>query len=194
MHGLINRAIEVFLRDTYGQELWYRIGDRAGVGRMGFETMFVYPPETTTRLLSAAIAELDIQQDMLLEDLGTFLPSNPRWESLRRLLRFGGETFREFLYSVDDLPRRANLAVPDLSLPALTLLSDHDDVMEISCLGPMPGFGHVLVGMLRTLADDYGTLVLIDLEVRDDGEERITVRLLSDEHGEARPFQLASGV
>ena len=32
MHGLINRAIQAFTRDTYGNDTWLRVTAEAGLG------------------------------------------------------------------------------------------------------------------------------------------------------------------
>ena len=56
-------------------------------------------------------------------------------------------------------PRRASLAVPELVLPELTVCEAPDGRVRIGCRSGNSGFGHVLVGILRTLADDYGALV-----------------------------------
>ena len=37
MHGLINRSIEVLLRDTYGAELWLTVAGDAALGFDSFE-------------------------------------------------------------------------------------------------------------------------------------------------------------
>ena len=49
----------------------------------------------------------------MMEDLGTYLIMNPSFPAVRRLLRFSGVTFLDFLHSLDDLPDRVRLAVPD---------------------------------------------------------------------------------
>lgn len=193
MHGLINRAIEVFIRETHGTPAWRRVSDVADLPREGFETMFVYPAETTERMLDAAERTLALPRDTLLEDLGTFLVTHRPWEAVRRLLRFSGDTFLEFVYSIDDLPRRARLALPELELPPLTLVGESEAGFEILCGASHPGAGHVMVGMLRTLADDYGTLVLLEHARDRDGCERVTVRILQSHHAEGRPFQLSAG-
>ena len=43
MHGLINRAIERFIRDTYGRDVWALIVARAGLGFSEFEAMLSRP-------------------------------------------------------------------------------------------------------------------------------------------------------
>jgi hypothetical protein len=47
--------------------------------------------------------------------------TDPGLEPLRRLLRFGGGTFEEFLVSLEELPDRARLAMPELEMPEITL-------------------------------------------------------------------------
>lgn len=194
MHGLINRAIQCFLRDTYGQSTWDAVAQEAELPPAGFEAMFLYDDETTKRMVDAAVAILGKPKEALLEDLGTYLVSHPNVESLRRLLRFGGESFHEFLHSVDDLPRRARLAVPDLELPSLEVLDHPSGQFEIVCRWDKAGFGHVLVGVLRTMADDYGALVMLDHEGGVGFEERVAVQVLQNEFTTGRPFELSAGV
>lgn len=194
MHGLVNRAIESFVRDTYGETNWAELARRANTPEEGFEAMFVYDDEATYRMLSAAEALLNRPMESILEDLGTYLVSNPRLGAIRRLLRFGGETFLDFLHSIDELPRRAALAVPDLSLPPVHVTEIDTGEIAIaveSADGARALFGHVLAGILRTMADEYGALAMLDHTGTADGVERITVTVLSTEFAEARPFQLS---
>jgi len=132
-------------------------------------------------------------RETVLEDLGTYLVSHPNVEPLRRLLRFGGETFGEFVESLDDLPRRAALALPELDLPALEVVPEggRDGEMRVCCRWTREGFSHVLVGMLRTMADDYGALVLLDHEGREGDAEWIRISVTSCAFSKGRPFRLA---
>ncbi|OSP54304.1 heme NO-binding protein [Pseudoruegeria sp. SK021] len=193
MHGLMNRAVQCFVRDTYGVEMWKALAYSADVPMAGFEAMFVYDDAMTDRMLDGATRLLNRPQESILEDIGTYIVSHPNVESLRRLLRFGGETFLEFLLSVDDLPRRARLAVPDLGLPAMEIIEGDYGAFELICRGDRPGFGHVMVGLLRTMADDYGALVVLDYEGRNGLEETISIQILQNEFTEGRPFELATG-
>jgi hypothetical protein len=193
MHGLVNRAIQCFVRDTYGAETWEALARRGDLPLAGFEAMFIYDDAITDRMLDAAVAVLGRPLDTVLEDLGTYLVSHPNVDALRRLLRFGGETFDEFVESLDELPRRAALALPELELPVLEVVPDdaHGTTSRISCRWPRAGFGHVLVGMLRTLADDYGALVLLDHEGWDGDAEWIRITVMSGSFSTGRPFRLA---
>lgn len=194
MHGLFNRAIQCFLRDTYGQPLWLAVVRRAQLGFEGFETMLTYDPALTEAVLTAAAVELKRPRETVLEDLGTYLVSHPNVDALRRLLRFGGASFVDFLHSLEDLPDRARLALPELDLPALEFSDLGEGRFALRCKGHVRGVGHVVVGLLRAMADDYGALVLLDHGGSDAGGEVVLIDLLDHSHASGRRFHLAAGL
>ncbi|GGH55716.1 heme NO-binding protein [Frigidibacter albus] len=201
MHGLVNRSLQCFLRDTYGPDLWDAVARRAGIGPDGFEAMQIYDDALTEAVLAAAAQQLVKPPEALLEDLGTYLVS---LEPLRRLLRFGGVGYADFLQSLDDLQGRAQLALPDLGLPALRLVAEPGGRFVLHLGGGLAGAAMarlappVLAGVLRAMADDYGALALIELpDVRQDASGAIHIDLLQARFAKGRRFQLglpAAGV
>lgn len=192
MHGLINRSIQCFLFDTFGEGLWAAAASAAQVPATGFEAMLSYPDRVTFAVLDAAAARLGRPRVALLEDLGTYLVSNPGFEALRRLLRFSGATFEDFLHSLDDLQGRGWLAVPELDLPELDLTTgEGGGRYRLRCRSPYPGYGHVMLGILRAMADDYGALVILDISTGPGGVETITIEVLETAFAEGRRFDLA---
>lgn len=196
MHGLVNRSIQCFIEDTYGAEIWDGVVRDTRLDFRDFEAMLVYDDTITFDVLDAACKALDKPRDALLDDLGTYLVTHKNMEAVRRLLRFGGHSFEEFLYSLDDLHDRAQLAIPDLDLPQLELLYFTPQSRGLTCTWTAPGYGSVLMGVLRALADDYGSLVLLDMDAsKDDGGrvvETIKIELLEHEFASGRSFSLAA--
>jgi len=192
MHGLINRAVQTFVCQTYGRERWQQVTEAAGLGFTEFEAMLIYDDDQTLRVLDALCADLGRPQSEVLEDLGTYLVSNPAVESLRRLLRFGGVTYVEFLHSLDDLPDRARLAVEDLHLPSLELRERTSGQFSLTCGPGLPGFGWVMMGVLRTMADDYGALAFLEYEGRYDESDVIAITLIETSFAEGRSFELGA--
>jgi Haem-NO-binding len=190
MHGLINRALQCFLRDNFGPDLWRDVARAAGFRAESFDTMAVYDLAVTDGLINAAARSLDRPRELLLEDLGTYLVSHKTVEPVRRLLRFGGADFMDFLLSVEDLPGRSRLAVPDIDVPHLTLQEDAADVYLLSCRSPLAGAGHVVMGLLRAMADDYGALVLLDHQGQRDGAEWLRIHVLEARFAAGRRFDL----
>jgi hypothetical protein len=195
MHGLINRSIQCFTRDIYGPDVWAKVIARSDFESDNFETMLSYTDESTFVLLDNLSKELGKTREESLEDIGTYLVSHKNVEALRRLLRFGGVTFEEFLHSLDDLHDRAKLAVSELELPHLELREHAPGMYSLNCRSHLQsfgaGFGHVMVGLLRAMADDYGALVLLDHQGGRQGVEVISVNLLESSFAEGRSFTLA---
>lgn len=197
MHGLINRSIQCFLQETYGRALWERVAFQAQVEASGFETMLRYEDSVTQALISAAARVLDRPEAAFLEDLGAFLVSI---EPLRRLLRFGGQGFFDFLMSLDELQSRGQMALPDLELPELVLEAQRGGWFGFKVCAAQRGWSAVVTGLVRAMADDYGALVLIEAEgplaVDVEPQEYIRVEVLDARFVEGRSFELArpSGV
>ncbi len=192
MHGLINSAIQAFVCATYGKRRWRHIAERAGLGFVSFEAMLHYDDGQSRRVLDIICADLGRQRDEFLEDLGTFLVTHPQVAPIRRLLRFGGETYVDFLYSLDDLPGRVRLAVPDLHLPALELWDCGDCRYMLLCNPGLDGYGSVLTGLLRAMADDYGALATLEHDRLDQGQEIIRIALIESSFARGRDFALGA--
>ncbi|EBA16677.1 hypothetical protein RSK20926_02694 [Roseobacter sp. SK209-2-6] len=192
MHGLINRAIQAFVASTYGEERWVTVMDLAGLGFTEFEAMLTYTDEQSEQMLAAMERVLERPLPEILEDLGTFLVSNPQVEALRRLLRFGGVNYVEFLHSLDDLPDRARLAVADLHLPPLELVEQAPGQFDLICQPGLPGYGSVMMGVLRAMGDDYGDLVILDHSGEKGDAEVISITLVESDFAEGRAFDLGA--
>jgi hypothetical protein len=192
MHGLINRAIQSFICATYGVDCWQRVTEAAGLGFFEFEAMLIYDADQSLRVLSAICAELDRPQAGILEDLGTYLVSHQQVEALRRLLRFGGVTYVDFLHSLDDLSDRVRLAVSDLHLPQLELREHTSSRFSLTCKPGLPGFDHVMMGVLRAMADDYGALVILEHDGARRGGEVISITLVKSSFSAGRHFELGA--
>lgn len=192
MHGLINRAVQCFVRDTYGTARWVAVTRRARLEFTDFEAMLHYDDDVTGRVISAISKELSLPKEVVLEDIGTYLVSHPNVEALRRLLRFSGVTFLEFLHSLDDLRARARLALSDLDLPELELHDHGDNLFSLKCHHELSGFSYVVMGVLRTMADDYGALVLLDHEGTAPSVDTIRIQLVEHAYSTGRHFELGA--
>ena len=191
MHGLVNHAVQCFLRDAYGAEAWRAVSRAAGVGPEGFEPMLDYDDHVTHDLLLAAARHLAKAPEALLEDLGTYLVSHDSQRSVRRLLRFSGATFSDFLHALDDRPRRGKLSMPYLDLPELELREDPPGCFRLFVLARQPAWGYVMLGLLRAMADDFGALVVIDIAPSTSSVTVIEISLHDGAFAAGRSFSLA---
>lgn len=195
MHGMICKALEGYLRGVHGPPAWREIRIAAGLEFESFETLSIYDDALFDRVIGQAVDRLAIPRDTLLEDLGTWLCTDPSMEPVRRLMRFSGATYGEFLYALEDMHERALMAVPDLNLPVVSVIEVDRGQFRVAISWHATGAGVVLMGILRAMADDYGTLAVI--EVASDSEpaggcaQTLAVSLVEADFAPARAFDLA---
>lgn len=192
MYGLLLRAIQSYLRETYGLALWGRVLRTANLPPEGFEPMMPYSLTVLRRVLGAVALELQRPLAPVLEDVGTFLIAAPPNQPLRRLLRFGGATFADFLHSLEELPDRARLALPGLDLPPLVLVEPAPGQFRLEIQGNFQVALPLALGALRAMADDYGALVLIEAVFPRGGARVMELRLqlLDAAHSRGQEFEL----
>lgn len=191
MHGIVNRSIQVFVTETHGAAVWREIAEVADLGFTDFEPMLSYERTYTPTLLRAVGTVLERPHASIMEDLGTFLVTYPGFEAVRRLLRFSGIDFLDLLQSLDDLAERARLAVPDLFLPALELRMVGSEQYILRCGRDVEGYGHLMIGVLQVMADDYGTLAVLSHEGVAGDREIVGITLVDTSYSSGRRFELA---
>lgn len=190
MHGMVNRALQGFLIATYGDEIWAEVRGQAGLPFASFEAMLEYPDVMTLECFRAACHVLHKHPNALLEDVGTWLVTDTHLEPLRRLMRFSGASFLDFLYSLEEMGDRGRLAVPDLDMPQITLTRLDPSTFHIRARWSLPGIAPILMGCLRAMADDYGALALLRLDGVDGADECLHVQLLDTAYSQGRSFDL----
>jgi hypothetical protein len=166
MHGLINRGLQSFVLRIYGSDVWEDVCADAGLGFNNFETMLTYDDILTEQVLDVICTTTKRLRADILEDFGTFIVSEHCSPAVKKLLRLGGQTFVEFLHSLEDVYDRVQIAIPDLETPSMRLevRSRVEYVLRYEFY--KCGFGAVFLGLLRAMADDYGSLVTITHETR----------------------------
>jgi hypothetical protein len=187
MDALLLRSLQSYVLDTFGTDLWQEICRTGGQPTPNFEPMLSYDEGLADRIGEIAARVLDRPVEAVWEDVGTHLVTNPDRDGIRRLLRFGGLHFIDFLHSLEELPGRARLALPDIDPPEVSLLEVGPDRFELRCWSDLKAPHRLLAGVVTAMADDYGALCLI--EVKD--ADCTTITVLDSRHARARAFELA---
>ncbi|MCC6007451.1 MAG: heme NO-binding domain-containing protein [Rhodobacteraceae bacterium] len=193
MHGVFNRAMEAFFIRSEGEAAWAAICRGADIRVTRFEPLLVYDDAITHRLLEAACIALGRPREALLEAVGESLIETPSTFSLRRLLRFGGTSFVEFVQTLEEVRARACLALPDLELPHMRAERTGLQGFRLYLTWNRPGFGPLFLGILRAMARDYGTAVHLRHDARIVGGQEqcvITILLLEGTQRETADFAL----
>ncbi|OAN69810.1 hypothetical protein A8B78_21430 [Jannaschia sp. EhC01] len=191
MHGMINRALQAFIVETYGKDVWAEVRTIADLRIDEFEAMLHYKDVLTLSCFKAVAQTMHQDEESVLEDLGTFLITHPPLDPLRRLLRFGGASFTEFVLSLDELADRGRMAIPDIEMPEIFVRQVDATQFELRARWKLPGVGAILLGALRAMADDYGALASLDLGVSEGEFDCLRIEIHDSHHAEGRAFVLA---
>ncbi|MDO5646375.1 heme NO-binding domain-containing protein [Paracoccus sp. (in: a-proteobacteria)] len=176
MNRLVGRAIEEFIKNNYGDALWQKAVNPSyapahDVARIaGLETL-----ATAACLLNKPGAELS-------EDFGAWLA---RLEPVRRLLRFSGRDFIDFLLSLEELPDRVRLIAVGLAFPKLRVFRVSGQFVTLTVEESTTAWTPVLAGVVRTMADDFGALGLIQSI-----GFQVHVQVLDDSFSSGRDFRI----
>lgn len=194
MHGLICKALEVFVVDRHGRPAWEEICRKADTPVIRFDTMRRYDDALMLRLVASTARHFGQRRMALCEDVGHWVCTHPPLEPVRRLFRFAGTEFVDLLQSLDDLHERANLAVPGIEMPRYQLLETAPGRFRAHSRWSVAGGGAVLVGVLRAMADDYGTLAMLEagpiVESEGEWQEVVDIRIVEFDFSEGRAFAL----
>lgn len=182
MHNLANRCLEAFLKSAYGNQVWSDIALQAGIGANDFITWKSSADSVTVAVIIAAVKHLKKPPGELLEDIGEWLTQQ---EQIRRLLRFSGSNFEELVQSLQDISGRINLVVQDLRLAELHVAELSPQHFRITPGDNRRHAMRVLVGVLRGMADDFGTLAVVGCH-----RSQIEVSIALVQHSQERGFDL----
>ena len=190
MHGMINRSFQEFLVETYGREVWDEVRSVAQMRSTDFEAMLRYDDKLTQACYMAAIDVLHKHPNALLEDLGTFLITHEPYAPLKRLLRFGGASFSEFILSLDELADWGRMAISGIEMPQIDVATQGENSFRIRAQWPLPGAGPILLGALRAMADEYGALATLSLDGIEGRAECVKIDVFDTAHSEGKAFVL----
>ena len=191
MHGVVNKALERFTIDTYGFELWKKVVSACPHAVVFYEAMLWCPDQDSYDLLNQLSGFLNKPNADLLEDMGTYLVVHRNQDGFRRLLRFGGADFRDFLFSLSEFNARIDLIMPDLNLPQINVVCGAENQISIRLAPSWSEFTYLCIGILHAMADDYGALISL-AHIADTGSAVIQITLIDDRFAVAHGFKLAA--
>ena len=165
MLGVVNKAIEAFVCQRYGDKLWADLLIDLSLPGYEFEAMLTYEDGITYDLIDRLAKRQSKMHQDVLEDI---------------------------LLSLDDLNDRVALALDILEMPLIRVLPLSAEKIHVRVAPKWHGFSDVLVGLLRALADDYGALVFMDRLADTDQTECIKVILIDHHHSAGTSFDLAA--
>lgn len=186
MYGMVNKAIKDLIRSRFGDEVWARTRDMAGLDIDFFVGNEAYPDEVTYGLVSAASEVTGIPAHDVLIAFGEYWVLQTAREDYGALLSAGGKSLREFLLNLPNFHARIMLMFPKLEPPTFQVTDVQDQSVRLHYLTRRGGLAPFVIGILRGLAEMFGDQVEIEHELRRDQGADHDVFLLNWEAREAQ--------
>lgn len=163
MYGLVNRAVEDLVTDTFGTQTWEQVKARAGVDVEVFVAMSPYPDSVTYALVAAASEILGMPAPQILEAFGEYWMQFSARQGYGELLDLMGHDVPSFLQQLDEVHERLKLSFPDLVPPSIGLGEVTDTAVVVHYRSDRDGLAPFVVGLLRGVGARFGRPVEVTL-------------------------------
>jgi hypothetical protein len=159
VYGLVNKAVEEMVCMHYGEPVWERIKERAGIDVDVFISNEGYPDDITYRLVAAASAELALPADAVLEAFGSHWVLHTAREAYGGLLQAAGRTLPDFLANLPDFHSRVQMIFPKLQPPRFRCTDVKPGSLRLHYHTHRPGLTPFVIGLLKGLGTMFSTPV-----------------------------------
>lgn len=160
MYGLINQSIQNMIESQCGTPAWERVRARAGVPG-DFSAMEQYPDELTSALIDAASIELGQPRTEVMESFGRFWTLHTARRGYAELLGALGDSFVTALQNLDVMHGRIALTFPRLRPPSFRCSDITATRLRLHYYSDRAGLTSFVVGLIKGLAEVYGTTIVV---------------------------------
>jgi hypothetical protein len=184
MYGLVNQALEDFVRRGYGDAAWNRVRGGAGISLDMFVSMDSYPDDITYKLVGAATEVLGLQAPQILEAFGEHWVLYTAQAGYGEMFAMFGSDLRAFLLNLNNLHSHVAMTFPDLRPPSFEVEQiDGTDSLLLHYHSERTGLAPMVVGLLKGLGKRFSQ----DISIRQ------TAHREPDDHDVFRIDYIAAG-
>lgn len=156
MYGLVNQALEDFVRQGWGRAAWHKVRERAGVREEMFVSMDGYPDDTTYRLVGAAGEVLGLETTQILEGFGEHWVLYTAQAGYGEMLKMFGADLHSFLNNLDNLHSHVAMSYPSLRPPSFAVEAlEGGGGLELHYRSERAGLAPMVVGLLQGLGKRF---------------------------------------
>ena len=171
MYGIVNKAIESLVVESFGQDKWNAVKETSGVDVDFFISNEPYDDAITYSLAFAISKETGISVGEVLCVFGEYWILKTGKEKYGNLLEAGGNNLKEFLLNLPAFHNRIMLMYPKLTPPEFMVSNVEEKSMYVHYFSKRAGLKEFVRGLLQGLGKLYDTPVQLELiNDRDNGD------------------------
>ncbi|MBX9808474.1 MAG: heme NO-binding domain-containing protein [Flavobacteriaceae bacterium] len=170
MYGIVNKAIQDLITDTFGVDKWDEVKEKSGIDIDFFLSNEPYDDAITYKLAGAASEVLGISVGEVLQTFGEWWVLKTGKEKYGGLMEAGGDNLKEFLINLPLFHNRIMLMYPKLTPPEFKVSNTEENSIYIHYHSKREGLQEFVRGLLIGLSKMYCVDANIELlQSRDDG-------------------------
>lgn len=159
MYGLVNKAVQEMVTQHYGESMWEKVREKAGVEDEIFLSSEAYPDEVTYRLVGAASALVGEPADRILFAFGEHWVLHTARHGYGSLMDAAGKSLPEFIRNLPNFHTRIAMIFPKLSPPRFEVTDETAGSLRLHYYTHRPGLTEFVRGLLSGLGRKFGTRV-----------------------------------
>ena len=162
MYGLVNQALEDFVKKGFGNTAWNRIREGAGIRQDMFVSMDGYPDDITYKLVGSASEVLGLDSSEILEAFGEHWVLYTAQAGYGEMLAMFGSDLRSFLHNLDNLHSHVAMSFPALRPPSFEVEQiEGDPGLLLHYRSERAGLAPMVIGLIKGLGKRFSQEVRV---------------------------------
>ncbi len=163
MYGIINKALEELVTETFGEKVWENIKIKSNIDIDYFISNQSYNDQITYDIAIAISNETKTPLNETLTLFGEWWILKTAKEKYGSLLSFGGKDIKEFLEHLPDFHTRVMLLYPNLTPPEFKIINSKENEITIQYSSTRSGLKDFVTGLFQGISKLYETKTKIEI-------------------------------
>ncbi len=156
MYGMVNLAIEQFIKENHGQDTWETVASKTGVIN-DFISMEQYPDSDSVNLIVGLSKITSQTPAQILTAIGEYWITFAYNSEYGDLMDMAGDNLPDVLANLDELHFRVGHSFEDLSPPSFWITDVTEDSLILHYHSEREGLAPMVVGLVRGLSKHLQT-------------------------------------
>lgn len=151
MYGLLLENFRLVMLEKYGEPVWNKIVEKAGVRNYTFATHKVYSEDVMSRLVQAAFEVTKQSTQEMTEEVGLHFLGFIGQYGYDRILKVLGRYMRDFLNGLDNLHEYLRFTYPKLKAPSFFCEDETEHGLKLYYRSSRKGFLYYVIGQIKAV-------------------------------------------
>lgn len=151
MYGLLLENFRLVMLEKYGEPIWNKIVETAGLQSYTFASHKVYSDDIMGRLVQAAFQVTKQSTEEMTEEVGLHFLGFIGQYGYDRILKVLGRHMRDFLNGLDNLHEYLRFTYPKLKAPSFFCEDETEHGLKLYYRSSRKGFLYYVIGQIKAV-------------------------------------------